>query len=101
MSRYKPKVPNADLQAARSWIGKPVRDTRLDIFGLVHDVVEDKESVRLLALFPGERNSRKIALEVISNGEYLFPGDAHARYRPLSDDDRERLAGTRFGTKSS
>jgi len=95
MSRYKPKVPPADPIAAQSWVGKIVRDTKLDVFGLVHGVAQDKEGVRLEARFPGEKRSRKIALEATSDGEYVMPGDVKARYRPPSAEERERLEASK------
>ena len=91
MARYKRKVPPADPVAARSWIGKFVRDTRLDEMGLVHAVLQVPAGVRLLARFPDEDESRAIALEATPNGEYLLPGDVRARYRPPTDSDREFL----------
>jgi hypothetical protein len=93
MARYKRIVPPADPVAARSWVGKFVRDTKLAQLGFVHDVVSSEVGVRLLARFPGEHESRPIALEATPDMEYLMPGDVRARYRPPTEADRELLAG--------
>jgi len=95
MARYKPKVPPADPKAVRSWIGKPVKDTKLNEFGLVHDILEQDDKVYILARFPHETESRKIALEPVDNMEYILPGDVRARYRPLSETDRNQLEALR------
>jgi hypothetical protein len=91
MANYVRIVPPADVAAARSWVGKYVRDTKLQELGLVHDAVQLQEGVRLLARFPGEYVSRPIALEAVPNMEYLFPRDVRARYRPLTESDRELI----------
>jgi hypothetical protein len=92
MANYKRKIPEADPVAARSWIGKFIRDTKLQELGLVVDVVELKDvGVRLLARFPGEKKGRHIALEATADMEYVMPGDVRARYRPPTDADLERL----------
>lgn len=82
---------HADLAAARSWIKKFVKDVYELKYGLVHEVVEDGGTIRLLARFPGESESRRIALEPVSDGHYLYPKDAKARYRRLSETDLEQL----------
>jgi hypothetical protein len=93
MARYIRKIPPADKVAARSWIGKFIRDTKLQELGLVHDVVLRDEGLRLLARFPGESVSRPIALETTADMEHLLPGDVRARYRPPTAGDRELLKG--------
>ena len=95
MSRYRPKVPPANLVWASSWKGKFIKDTLLDELGLVHEVIGEGGSVRLLARFPRERTSRTVALEAVADGEYIFPGDVRARYRPLDARARKRLAALR------
>ncbi len=92
MSVYKPIVPPANPVWASSWNGKFIKDTRLGELGVVHNVIGDGGGVRLLARFPREKVSRPVALEVVESGEYLFPGDVRARYRPLNTEDRECLA---------
>ena len=87
--RYKPKVPPANSFWAGSWIGKFIEDTKFDELGFVHDVIGEGASVRLLARFPREKTSRSVALEVVADGEYLFPGDVRARYRPLAEEERD------------
>jgi hypothetical protein len=92
MSKYKRKIPDADPEAARSWIGKFIRDTKLSELGYVVGVIELKDgSVRLQARFPGEKRDRKIALEPTPNMEYVMPGDVRARYRPPTDADLARV----------
>lgn len=92
MSKYIRKVPPANPAWATSWKGKFIEDTKLGELGLVHDVIAEGGDVRLLARFPREKASRPVGLEVVPDGEYLFPGDARARYRPLAAEGRERLA---------
>ena len=92
MARYRRKLPEADPKAARSWVGKFVRDTALAELGLVHEVTQTDAGLRLLARFPGESESRLIALEPTDDMEYLLPGDVRARYRPPTDADQERIA---------
>jgi hypothetical protein len=94
-TRKRKPVP-ADVQAAGSWIGKPIKDAYTsDSVGLVHGVEEsDDGKVRLLARFPGETVSRRILLEVPQDPkdlEFLVPGQVRARYRPLTDADLQRL----------
>ena len=91
MGRYIRKLPPADPIAARSWVGKFIRDTKLQKLGYVHDVVLSDEGLRLLARFPNEKQSRPIALETIPNMVCLLPGDVRARYRPPTESDRELL----------
>lgn len=91
MARYHNKLSPSDPLAARSWVGKFVRDTIKSELGLVHDVVETDAGLRLLARFPGESVSRHIALEPTSDMLYLLPGDVHARYRPPTEADQERV----------
>lgn len=91
MGKYKPKVPPANKAAAESWIGKPVKDAQANTIGLVHNVVEALEGVRLLARFPGEKLDRKIALEMTNDRECLCPGEIRARYRPLTQEDLARI----------
>lgn len=86
---------NDRLRAARSWIRKFVKDAYADDtgkrFGLVHDVEEGEDGVRLLARFPGETSDRRIALEPVVDGHYLFPKDVKSRYRRLSERDVAEL----------
>ena len=92
MARYQRKLPAADPRAARSWVGKFIRDTALDELGLVHDVKQTDAGLRLLAKFPGETESRLIALEPTPDMECLSPGDVRARYRPPTDADQQHIA---------
>lgn len=82
---------DARLRSARSWIRKFVKDAYAEDddkrFGLVHDVVEGPDGIRLLARFPGETTDRRIALEPVADGHYLFPKDVKSRYRRLSERD--------------
>ena len=91
MARYVRIVPPANPIAARSWVGKFIRDTKLQKLGYVHDVVLSDEGLRLLARFPNEKQSRPIALEAVPDMECLLPGEVRARYRPPTADDRELL----------
>lgn len=97
MGKYVRKIPPADPAAARSWIGKFVRDTRLTELGLIHGVEMRRDGLRLLARFPRQCRSRAIALEATADGEYLLPGDVRARYRPPTDADRELLKALAAG----
>lgn len=76
-------------RAAASWYGKAIRDVFEKQTGLVHGhVLTDDGSYRLLARFPGESDSRQVALERVSDGHYLDPDDPRARYRPLTADEQ-------------
>jgi hypothetical protein len=94
MARYQPKLPPPNLANAKSWVGKPIRDAYANELGLVHEVIEDETGLWLLARFPGQTESRKIALEVRPDGEYLYPGSVKGRYRPPSDNDMLRLGAS-------
>jgi hypothetical protein len=87
-----------DLAAAHSRVGKWVKDTTTQMFGLVREVIEDEDGrIRLLTSFPGEAEPRRIALEPVIDGHYIDPDDNQSRYRPLSDRDMEQLR--RLGNK--
>lgn len=92
MARYQKKLPPPDLTAAKSWVGKPIRDAYKNRLGLVIGVEEKKDGIYLLARFPGQKRNRRIALHPKENNEYIFPGAVKARYRPPSDNDVRRLA---------
>lgn len=88
------KTPKADIKSCESWIKKPIRDAYENQLGIVIGVKADHEGrPRLLAMFPGEKRPRQIALEKVPDGHYLLPGDVKARYRPPSHEDREYLRG--------
>lgn len=91
-----PPVDDSDrLRAARSWVRKLVKDAYAEDaskrFGLVHSVEQGEDGVRLLARFPGEAADRRIALEPVVDGHYLFPKDVKSRYRRLSERDVAEL----------
>lgn len=72
-------------RAAASWYGKAIRDVFEQQVGLVHGHIRtDDGSYRLLARFPGESESRQVALSRVSDGHYLDPDDPRSRYRPLT-----------------
>lgn len=83
------------LRAARSWIGRFIRDMYPESedqqFGFVHDAALDIDGVRLLVRFPGENTSRRVALTPTIDGHYLYPKDIKARYRPPSEADLVHL----------
>lgn len=89
MAKYQPQMPAPDIAYARSWIGKVIRDTSLQQLGIVHDVKETKDGIRLIARFPDQKRNRRIALEPIENMEYIYPGDVYARYRPPTEADQD------------
>lgn len=95
MARYQKKLPEPDLDSAKSWVGKPIRDAYKNTLGLVIGVEEKKDGIYLLARFPGQKSNRRIALHPKDNNEYLFPGAVKARYRPPSDNDLKRLEALR------
>lgn len=92
-TRATPKSSQAELlKGARSWVGKLVKDTRERTFGLVIDVDDANGGTpTLLVRFPGEEELRVIALEPVSDGEYLYPNDIEARYRPPNARDEAHL----------
>lgn len=75
------------MASAMSWHGKTLRDAFENRLGLVHSVKESEEGVFLLARFQEESEDRVIWLEPREDGEYVFPEDPHARYRPLLDEE--------------
>jgi hypothetical protein len=91
MARYQKKLPPPDIKAARSWVGKYIRDAYANQLGIVIGVEESKAGIRLAARFPEEKESRLIALDPQEDQEFISPGSVKARYRPPSRDDRERL----------
>lgn len=84
-NRRKPQPP--DIDSARSWRGKLLRDGFENRLGLVHTVSEDENGIYLTVRFQNEEGDRTIWLEPREDGEYVYPGDAHARYRPLLEDE--------------
>lgn len=81
------------LYAARAWIRHRVKDAVEQRYGLCQDVAVDPAGeLRLLVRFPGEARDRPIALEPVPDGEFISPVHPKARYRPLTDRDREYLA---------
>lgn len=100
MARYEKKLPPPDINSARSWVGRWIRDAYVNVVGLVRDVRETEEGIRLVARFQGEDEDRLIALEPREQDlEYLYPGDAQARYRPMTEQElaerRKALAAKR------
>ncbi len=91
MARYQRKLPPPDIDAARSWIRKPIRDAMENKIGFVVDVAGEEHGIRLVARFPGESEDRLIALAKTDDGNYLMPGEVKARYRPATADDLKRL----------
>lgn len=88
MARYQKKLPPPDLESARSWAGKWIRDAYINIVGVVHDVRETEDGIRLVARFQDEDQDRLIALEPLEGSiDYLLPGDGRARYRPMTDEE--------------
>lgn len=70
-----------------SWKGKALRDGFENRLGLVHTVNEGESGVFLLARFQDEKEDRIVWLEPREDGEYVFPGDSHARYRPILEEE--------------
>ena len=87
MARYRKKLPPLDINSARSWVGKAIRDAYENLPGIVHDVRETEEGIRLVARFRGEQEDRLIALEPTPDGRYVSPGDLKARYRAMTDEE--------------
>jgi hypothetical protein len=86
------------LLAARSWIGKLIKDIYPDDphdpkrrFGQVIDANVVDGIVRLQARFAGETEPRLVALEPHDDGHYLYPKDVKARYRRLSELDIKEI----------
>jgi hypothetical protein len=85
MSKYERKDLRPKLAKAQSWRGKKLRDGFTNKIGLVLGAAEDKEGIYLLALFPEDKQERKIYLQPRDDGEFLYPDQSRARYRPYFD----------------
>jgi len=95
MARYRRKLPPPDVNSARSWVGKAIRDAYENRPGLVHDVRETEEGIRLVVRFRDEAEDRLVALEPTADGHYLVPDDPKARYRTLTDQELAERRVTR------
>ena len=95
MASYKRKLPPPDPAAARSWIGKPIRDTQTNSVGLVCGIAEIGQDLFLKGRFPGQEEERLIAREPRPDREFLSPGEVKARYRPLTSEEIKRLKARR------
>jgi hypothetical protein len=81
------------LYYARQWIRHRVKDAVEQRYGLCQDVeIDSVGKPRLLVRFAGEDSDRPIALEPVPDGEFISPVHPQARYRPLTERDREYLA---------
>ena len=88
MARYKKKTPPPDVNAANSWRGRWVRDAYENNFGMISAVEQDGDDVLLKARFLGEDGKERVLhIEPREDGEFLFPNEVKARYRPATDDE--------------
>ena len=71
---------DAQLEYAEKWRGKKVRDTRVNVVGLILGALDTKDGIRLRCLFPGNR-IELVSMDKTPNLECLVPGYARARYR--------------------
>lgn len=85
MTKAKTQLP--DIQAARSWRGRWLRDAYENNYGLVSSVNETKEGqVSLQVRFLGEGGKeRTVAMQPREDGEFLCPNEVKARYRPADE----------------
>lgn len=74
------KKPKVNIEYARQWRARKVRDTRTNEIGLVIDACETDEGVRLVCYFKS-RGKVLVALERTPDFECLVPDLARARYR--------------------